>query len=94
MTNTTMQKLLSRAETAEQLGISVRKVDYLRADGKLPCIKQGRRTLYHIQDIEAYIQKNRSTTQTPLYDNELIEEIGRSLLPVGIAAVASMLPRG
>ena len=83
-----MQKLFSRKETANLLGVSVRKVDSLCANGKLACIKQGRRTLYDVRDIDAYIEKNRRTSQTPHNNNEFIKEVCRSLLPVGIAAVA------
>lgn len=58
--------LLDRHKTADYLGISVRKVDYLRARNELPCIKLGKRTLFRKQDIDAYIRKNRvvSTDET------------------------------
>jgi hypothetical protein len=84
-------KLLSREQTAEQLGLSVRKIDYLRASGELPCIKMGGRTSFCRQDIDAFIQKNRSTPHKPQDDTELIKRIGWNLLPIGVAAIVTWL---
>ena len=50
-----MEKLLeSRQDTASALGISLRMVDYLITQGKLPARKVGRRTLIPRAAIERF----------------------------------------
>lgn len=57
-----MEKLLeSRQGTANALGISLRMVDYLIAEGKLPARKVGRRTLIPRAAIERFVRDGSSS---------------------------------
>ena len=48
--------LLTRAETAEKLQISVRMLDTLEAAGEIQAIRIGRSVRYHPDTIEAFIR--------------------------------------
>ena len=50
--------LLSTKEAASALGISTRHLFSLTAPrGPIPAIRLGRRTLYRLQDLEAFLQR-------------------------------------
>lgn len=48
-------KLLSRKEAATKLGISVRTLSRLMADGVIPVVHIGRRALLHPSAIDAFV---------------------------------------
>jgi excisionase family DNA binding protein len=51
--------LLGREQAAKALGISWRKLDYLRADGKIPYCRIGKRILFCPTDLEQFIEARR-----------------------------------
>ncbi len=50
-----MQKLLTRADVAQLLGISLRSVDRLRECGLLPALKVLTSVRYREEDVQAFI---------------------------------------
>lgn len=60
-----LEKLLTPQEAAAILGISPGTLEVWRSTGRydLRYIKVGRRVMYRVQDVEAFIQ-NRSMTHT------------------------------
>lgn len=52
--------LLSREQTAEQLGVGLSTVKRLIAAGDLPTVKIGRRTLIDPRDLRALVDRHRS----------------------------------
>lgn len=50
--------LLDKKNAARLLGISVRKLEYLIADGKLRIRKIGRRTLLRYRDVARFAAEN------------------------------------
>ena len=55
----TRKKYLTTDETMELLGCSRKHLYYLRSQEKLPYIKEGKKVYYDIEDIEAYMQRNK-----------------------------------
>jgi excisionase family DNA binding protein len=53
------KRLYSIKEAAFYLGRSVWAVREMLWAGKLPCIKDGRRILLDIEDMEAWVKKNK-----------------------------------
>jgi excisionase family DNA binding protein len=51
--------LLSRDQAAKALGISGRKLDYLREDRLIPFIRIGRQILYASADLEQFIEARK-----------------------------------
>ena len=51
----TMNKVLSKKEVADSLQISVRQVDYLRKEGKLPYVQIERSIRFRTEDIERFL---------------------------------------
>lgn len=49
-------KMMTREEVAEALRVSLRKVDYLIADGELAHTKIGRRVLVSTHELERYVR--------------------------------------
>lgn len=47
---------LSRKEVAVLTGWGTRKLDYLVAERRIPCLKRGRSVLFKAADIEAYLE--------------------------------------
>ena len=58
-----MSTLLTKSEVAKHLKISERKVDYLRQEGQLQCVKIGRSIRFRLEDVEAFLE-NRLTVST------------------------------
>ena len=56
------KRLYSVAEAAEYLGRSVWSVRELIWDGKLPCVKVGRRIHLDILDLDQWIERNKVKT--------------------------------
>lgn len=56
------KRLYSIAETAEYLGRSVWSVRELIWNGKLPCVKVGRRIHLDIIDLDQWIERNKVKT--------------------------------
>lgn len=54
------KRLLSQREAAGYLGVSVRKVQELGADGTLKRVALGGRTLYDIRDLDALIDRAKA----------------------------------
>jgi len=62
-----MTRLLTIAETAKALRLSVRTVHAITAPrGELPCIRLGRRKLYNPADVEAFVASCRVGKATPV----------------------------
>ncbi len=55
------KRLYSVKETSRYLGRSIWAVREMIWAGKLPCIKDGRRILLDIRDLENWIEKNKTT---------------------------------
>ncbi len=51
--------LLTPADASEALSISPRKLWSLTAGGEIPCVRIGRSVRYCIDDLRAYVQRNR-----------------------------------
>lgn len=49
--------LLGKRESARVLGVSVRMIDYLIAQGELTARRIGRRVLLHYQDLREFAEK-------------------------------------
>jgi len=60
--NRQQSEIMSRAEAAEYLRISIRKLDYLAESGELKLIKLGEgkrsRVLYRRKDIDDFVESN------------------------------------
>ena len=62
-----MTRLLTIAETAKALRLSIRTVHAITAPrGELPCIKLGRRRLYDPADVEAFVASRRVGGTSPV----------------------------
>lgn len=55
-----MQNLLSTQEAAKGLGVSVYTVRMEIYRNRLPCVRVGRRCLISPQDLQDYIERNRT----------------------------------
>jgi excisionase family DNA binding protein len=55
------KRLYSIKEASEYLGRSVWGVREMVWAGKIPCVKDGRRILLDIEDLDAWIEKNKMT---------------------------------
>jgi len=51
------ERLLTREEAADVLGISVRKLDELRAEGGLQAIEIGRSVRYHPDTLDRFMRR-------------------------------------
>ena len=51
---------LGREAAAQVLGCSLRMVDKLRALGELPSVAVGRRRMFLVRDIEAFLKARRT----------------------------------
>ena len=49
---------LSRKDSAQRLGVSLRTIDYLIAEGKLPVGRIGRRTLIPVRALEQFAKRD------------------------------------
>jgi excisionase family DNA binding protein len=49
---------LSRKDAAQRLGVSLRTIDYLITEGKLPVRKIGRRTLIPVRTLEQFAKRD------------------------------------
>ncbi|MDA3851243.1 MAG: helix-turn-helix domain-containing protein [Spirochaetaceae bacterium] len=55
-----MEKLLSKKEVAEMLGLSIYTIDkWVSLKQKLPYIRLGRRVLFQLSDVEEYLITQR-----------------------------------
>jgi excisionase family DNA binding protein len=55
------KRLFTLKEAGEYLGRSLWAVREMVWAGKLPCVKDGRRVLLDVHDLNAWIEKNKST---------------------------------
>lgn len=55
-----MSRLYTAEETGKLLGVSTRTLYTLSQRKELPCIKVGRSVRYHPDDVQAYINRNRT----------------------------------
>lgn len=53
-----LENFYSKSKLAEKLGVSMRTVDNWIAEGKIGCIKIGRRIFFTDEDIKLLIEKN------------------------------------
>lgn len=60
----TRKKYLNTDEAMDLLGCSRKHLYYLRSAEKLPYIKEGKKVYYDIDDIEAYMERNKINTST------------------------------
>lgn len=59
--STKEQSLLTTAEVAVRLRLSIRTIQRMRATGELPCIVTGdRKVLFDEADLDAYLTRKRS----------------------------------
>jgi len=54
------KRLLSEKETAVYLGRSVWSIREMRYAGKLPFVKDGKRVLFDILDLDSWIDKSKT----------------------------------
>jgi excisionase family DNA binding protein len=59
MSEQVFKRLYSVREAAQYLGVSPWSVRNQQWSGKLPCVRQGRRVLYDIRDIDQLIENNK-----------------------------------
>ena len=52
-----MNKVMNKQEVADSLKISVRQVDYLRKNGKLPYVQIGRSVRFRWEDVERFLRE-------------------------------------
>ena len=57
------RRLLSRAEAAHYLNMSLRSFDRLRLQLPIPFVRLGRRKKYLLPDLEAVIAENRTVEE-------------------------------
>lgn len=50
---------LTKKEVADQLQVSERTIDYLRAQGELICVRIGRLIRFLPEDVDSYLYRNR-----------------------------------
>ena len=58
------RELLSPDEVCELTGWSRRKLDYLKAERRIPFLKRGRTVLYRTKDIEAFLEEGRVSAKS------------------------------
>ncbi len=54
------KRLLNEKEAAQYLGRSVWGIREMRYAGKLPFVKDGKRVLFDVLDLNAWIEKNKT----------------------------------
>ncbi|MCW5781312.1 MAG: helix-turn-helix domain-containing protein [Nitrospira sp.] len=59
MSEEVFKQLYSVREAARYLGISQWAVRHLNWSSKLPCVRQGRRVLFDIYDMDRFIENNK-----------------------------------
>ena len=59
MSEEVFKRLYSVREAARYLGISQWAVRHLNWSSKLPCVRQGRRVLFDIYDMDRFIEKKK-----------------------------------
>lgn len=58
-TSTIQPQLLTERDAARWLSISQRSLWTLRNRGEIPFAKVGRQVRYHVEDLEAFVKKNK-----------------------------------
>jgi excisionase family DNA binding protein len=51
--------LIPRLEAAATLGVGLRTLDRLLADGEITCVRIGRRVLFDPEDLHAFIARSK-----------------------------------
>ncbi|MCW5799762.1 MAG: helix-turn-helix domain-containing protein [Nitrospira sp.] len=59
MSEQVFKRLYSVREAARYLGVSQWAVRHLNWSSKLPCVRQGRRVLFDIYDMDRFIENNK-----------------------------------
>ncbi|MER2512287.1 MAG: helix-turn-helix domain-containing protein [Nitrosomonas ureae] len=59
MSEQIFKRLYSVREAARYLGVSQWAVRHLNWSSKLPCVRQGRRVLFDIYDMDRFIENNK-----------------------------------
>jgi excisionase family DNA binding protein len=59
------RQLFDRESLAEYLRLSTDTVDRLVKAGKLPCVRIGAQVRFTLEDVEGFIERNRSHPHTP-----------------------------
>ncbi len=59
-TNTLPKRLYSIEEASVYFGLSVWAVRHIIWDGKIPSVKNGRRVLLDIRDMDIWIERNKT----------------------------------
>jgi excisionase family DNA binding protein len=59
MSEQVLKRLYSAKEAGRYLGVSQWTVRHLNWSGKLPCVRQGRRVLFDVYDLNQYIENNK-----------------------------------
>ncbi len=55
------KRLYNLTEAATYLGRSIWALREMYYNGKIPCVRDGRRMLFDIHDLDAWIEKQKST---------------------------------
>ena len=59
MSEQVLKRLYSAKEAGRYLGDSQWTVRHLNCAGKLPCVRQGRRVLFDVYDLNRFIEENK-----------------------------------
>lgn len=54
------KRLFSKADAAVYLGTTVRGITYMIEEGRIPIVRNGRRVLLDVRDLEAYVESNKT----------------------------------
>lgn len=58
--NPVSKRLFTKADAAVYLGTTVRGITYMIEEGRIPIVRNGRRVLLDVRDLEAYVDKNKT----------------------------------
>lgn len=56
------KRLYSKADAAVYLGTTTRGITYMIEEGRIPIVRNGRRVLLDVRDLDIYIEKNKTYT--------------------------------
>jgi excisionase family DNA binding protein len=59
MSEEVLKRLYSAKQAGRYMGVSEWTIRHLNWSGKLPCVRQGRRVLFDVFDLNQYIENNK-----------------------------------
>ena len=59
MSEEILKRLYSAKQAGRYMGVSEWTIRHLNWSGKLPCVRQGRRVLFDVYDLNQYIENNK-----------------------------------